>query len=654
MVGCTHGGALDLRNVGPGFSWLNSRTKAAGQAGLRTVNALGDRRLLVLALLALVGLAVVGWAAAQRIRSPAKVAAETAPPKASPITVPIERRTLATKVIVRGTVRYGAAQAAELATSTLKLGSEIVTRPPRRRAQLDAGDVAMRVDGRPVFVLPGAIPMHRDLTRGDVGPDVRQLEEALARFGFSPGRVDGRYDAATGAAVSAFYLDRGSDPFGPTDLQLDQLRTAQAATAQARDAQLQAITAAAQARRGATPAEVEQARADAVTARDNLDTAVLGVTSALAKLDTARSLAATAPAAEGLGVANGRRDQALADADVAVKRAALNTAIDDERVAGMKRFEVPLDAPPSERELAAALWRQAAEGIGRAQIELNAAIVAASAARAGGADTVARARHDAAQLVRDVKSAGSELSRARRAVDTARRQVKLGRQRVELLRRPADIRTQLAVIASAAQEARRTRGEVSRLSAQTSVQVPANEILFFSNLPLQVDTIKARRGSTVTGSVMTVTSSRLAVDSSLSVSDRKLVRPGDPVTIEEQDLGVKARGSVGRVSTTPGTNRVDPSRFYMSVSPAAGLPSLVGASVKLTISVKSTAGAVLAVPTSALSVGGDGSSRLQVRRKGQTRLVTVVPGLAAEGLVEVTPTGGQRLAPGDLVIVGKA
>ncbi|HYM59076.1 MAG TPA: peptidoglycan-binding protein [Solirubrobacteraceae bacterium] len=617
------------------------------------MKAFGNRRLAVLALLALVGLAVVGWAAAQQIRSPAKVAAETAAPNASPITVPIERRTLATKVIVRGTVRYGAAQAAQLATSKLKQGSDIVTRSPRRRAQLDAGEVAMSVDGRPVFVLPGAIPMHRDLTRGDVGPDVRQLEEALTRFGFSPGRVDGRYDAATGAAVSAFYLDRGSDPFGPTDLQLDQLRTAQTATAQARDSHLQAINAAEQARRGATKAEVEQARADAVTARDNRDTAVLGVASARAKLDTTRSLAANAPAVKRLGVANSQRDQALADTDVEVKRAALNTAVDDERVASMKRFEVPLDAPPSERELAAAQWRQAAEAVGRAQAELNAAIAAASAARAGGVDTVARARHDAAQLVLDVKGAESELNRARRAVDTARRQVTLADQRVQVLRRPADIRTQRAVIASAAQEARRTRGEVARLSAETSVQVPANEILFFPNLPLQVDAIKARRGSTVTGSVMTVTSSRLAVDSSLSVSDRKLVRPGDPVTIEEQDLGVNARGSVGRVSATPGTNRVDPNRFYMSVSPAAGLPSLVGASVKLTISVKSTRGAVLAVPTSALSVGGDGSSRVQVRRKGQTRLVTVVPGLAAEGLVEVRPTGGQRLAPGDLVIVGK-
>jgi hypothetical protein len=130
------------------------------------------------------------------------------------------------------------------------------------------------------------------------------------------------------------------------------------------------------------------------------------------------------------------------------------------------------------------------------------------------------------------------------------------------------------------------------------------------------------------------------------------VRVGDPVTIEEQDLGVTAHGTVSQVAATPGTNRVDPSRFYMAVLPDGGFPQLVGTSVKLTISVKSTQGSVLAVPPSALSVGGDGNSRVQVRRNGQTLLVKVVPGLAAENLVEVRPASTERLRAGDLVVVG--
>jgi hypothetical protein len=124
------------------------------------------------------------------------------------------------------------------------------------------------------------------------------------------------------------------------------------------------------------------------------------------------------------------------------------------------------------------------------------------------------------------------------------------------------------------------------------------------------------------------------------------------VVIEDQDLGVKARGRVSLVADAPGTNRVDPSRFYMAVTPSSSVRALVGASVKLTIAVKSTKGAVLAVPANALSVGGDGESRVQVRHGARTELVKVVPGLAAEGLVEVRPESGQQLARGDLVIVG--
>src|ERR671931_393222 len=131
---------------------------------------------------------------------------------------------------------------------------------------------------------------------------------------------------------------------------------------------------------------------------------------------------------------------------------------------------------------------------------------------------------------------------------------------------------------------RRTAADVARLSRRAGVQVPANEVLFFPNLPARVDTVKAKRGTTVSGPVMNVTNSRLAIDSSLSVSDVRLVRVGDAVTIEDQDLGITAHG--------------------------------------------------------------------RVSRRGRIDLVPVDPGLAAQGLAEVRPTGGAGLRPGDLVVVG--
>jgi hypothetical protein len=92
---------------------------------------------------------------------------------------------------------------------------------------------------------------------------------------------------------------------------------------------------------------------------------------------------------------------------------------------------------------------------------------------------------------------------------------------------------------------------------------------------------------------------------------------------------------------------------YVAITPRSAPAQLVGASVKLTIAVKSTDEAVLTVPVTALTVGADGSSRIQIQRDGgRSEYVSVEPGLAAQGLVEVRPVRG-ALKAGDLVVVGK-
>src|SRR4029078_5913974 len=104
----------------------------------------------------------------------------TAPPAPSAITVPVQKQVLSSEVIVRGTVRYGAPQPVVLATSALKTGtsnsSDIGTTRPRHGARVGVGSVVMSVSGRPVFVLRGAQPSHRDLSPGERGPDVKTLE----------------------------------------------------------------------------------------------------------------------------------------------------------------------------------------------------------------------------------------------------------------------------------------------------------------------------------------------------------------------------------------------------------------------------------------------------------------------------------------------
>jgi peptidoglycan hydrolase-like protein with peptidoglycan-binding domain len=611
------------------------------------------RRKVGLGLAGAVALAVGAWIAGDQIRSPAQIAAETAPPTPSAITAPVERRVLSSEVIVRGTVRYGSPQPVVLATSEVKGGvEEIVTTRPRLGTRVGEGSVAMSISGRPVFVLRGAQASHRDLGPGAVGPDVRQLESALARMGFFPGSIDGRYDGRTAAAVADWYRSTGWEPFGPTTTQLDQLRTAEAAAAAARDLHLNARLAIQQAAEGGVlPGDIAQARIDLETARDAVDTAALGLRTARIRIRQTRDLARQTTAIT-LAILGAQRDNQLAAADVALKQAAVNRAVDARAEAQRALAEAPPATPATERAALQAAVRAAEDDVVVAQSDLNAARASAAATAATGRDAIAKARSDRRTAIRDSRTAGAELIRARRALPTARRQVVLAARRLQVLRTPRDTSIQRLLAESAAKEASGTAADVARLARKMGITVPANEVLFFPTLPLRVDTVRVRRGDSVTGQVMTVSNSRLGIDSSLSLTDAKLVRRGALVKIEEQDLGVRASGAVTQVADRPGTHKVDPSRVYLEVTPDTAPAQLVGASVKLTIAVKSTDRAVLAVPVTALSVGADGSSRVQVQRQnGRSEYVSVVPGLAAQGLVEVRPVNG-ALSPGSLVVVG--
>jgi Putative peptidoglycan binding domain len=599
-------------------------------------------------------LALGAWIAGRQIRSPAQVAAETAAPEPSPITVPVERRVLASEVIARGTVRYGSPQPVVLAASEVKQGSgdsEIVTTPPRRGTSVGEGTVAMTVSGRPVFVLQGVMPSHRDLGPGTRGPDVAQLEGALERLGFSPGSIDGVYDGDTAAAVAAWYESQGWEPFGPTDIQLEQLRSVNAAAAAARDLHLQALLAIRSAAQGVMPGEIAQARIDVETARDGIDTAELGLRTARIKADDARQ-AARGTTAITLAVRNARRDDRLALADVGLKQATLNKAIDAQTEALRTIAEAPPDTTPGEQIALQAAYRQAVDDVAVARLDLRAARRSAAATEAAGEDAIATARLGRRRAMNASRAAAARVVRAEQAVDTARRQADLASRRLQILMRPGDTSLQRRLSESAAQEARETEADAARVAREIGIVVPANEVLFFGSLPLRVDSVRVRRGDSVTTNVMTVSNSRLAIDSSLSLNDAKLVRPGARVTIEEPDLGVQTTGVVTQVADRPGTHKVDPARVYLEVAPGSAPVQLVGASVKLTIAVKTTRDAVLTVPVNALSVGADGSSRVERQDAGgQTEYVDVEPGLAAHGLVEVRPVS-DPLTADDLVIVG--
>ena len=559
------------------------------------------RRNAVLAggLAAVLAAAGAGWIGGRRIQSPAEVASKTAAPTPSLIVAPVEKRSLANEVVVRGSVRYGAPQSAALATSALKKGTDIVTTAPTKGAELREGDIALATSGRPVFVLRGDKPAYRDLGPGTTGTDVEQLEKALTRLGIDPGAVDGTYDSQTAAAVATMYANAGWAPYGPTEEQTQALRTAQT--------------------------DDFNATSDLVSQREGLESAKGALATAQERARRAATASAAAAGIDAAAAAKAEHDRLLAIAEVATRSAALDTAIDAEALAKVALDEAIAGVPtvPTKVELATAqaAARQATRAVATAKADLAAAQAGLNAVVVPVADAAAK---DAAT---EVAAADDDVARAKRAISLAQTKVDLHEQRANA--KPID-----------------------QVASKLGVQVPADEVLFFPTLPLRVDTVKLAAGDTVAGPVMTVTNSRLAVDGALSLDDTRLVKAGAPVTITESELAIKVAGVVSAVASTPGTDGAEAQRFHFEVTPNEAPAALVGTSVVLNITVNSTDGEVLALPVSALSVAADGTSRVQVQAKDKTTTyVTVTPGLAASGLVAVTSASGE-LKAGDLVVVG--
>ncbi len=558
--------------------------------------------------------ALIAWLVGSRIESPADAAARTAPPAPSPILVPVEKRVLGSNVVTRGTARFGLPQPLSLAPSVLKPQASLITTLPARNTQLGDGAVALTASGRPIFVFQGEVPAYRDLAPGVVGEDVRQLEQALKRLGFDPGPVDGAYDQQTGAAVARWYAKKGWEPFGPTREQLAVIRTLE------RDA-----------------ADAEKAHATAVAAVASMGPA-LDAARALAELNNrtvAVDLAAKTAELQ-------RLDQSL--------RADANLTVEDERAKaayGNSAADADIATQIAERAVVELDPRQPETARISANAKLEVARAAAYRAKVGGQLAVQTAERAAQSTNEKIQQAAAAKSAAALAEKSARLEGEKTVRAATDAQKLASLDAKLA-----AERYRLTATDLEQARRKMGVQVPVDEIVFIRSLPVRVEEIKALVGGSAVGTVLTVTDNQLAIDSSLSLESAPLVKPGMKADIDEPSLGVKATGTVQLVASTPGTRAgVDPLHVYLEIKVDATQVRLEGSSVRVTIPIKSTQGAVTAVPNSAVSLAADGTSRVQVKKNAALEYVVVTPGLSADGFIEVTAAAG-KLAPGDLVVVG--
>lgn len=251
----------------------------ADSSGIR-----GRRRLLIGVVATAVVLSVGGIGATALVKSPAELAASAGPPAQDVLTAPVEQRVLTDSVVLRGTV--SAAQS--IAITPAAGGGEgvaraVVTKTPVAAGEtFGAGKVLLEVSGRPLFALPGGLPVYRDLKPGSKGQDVTQLQQALTGLGHGVrGDASGTFGTGTQSALSSFYAAIGYDPLPATADGDEAVASAQ-----------EAVTAAGRALEDARLVKGEDATRQLARAKEDL-------ASAKAKLAQARSASGPMlPAAE--------------------------------------------------------------------------------------------------------------------------------------------------------------------------------------------------------------------------------------------------------------------------------------------------------------------------------------------------------------------
>ncbi|MEV5597523.1 hypothetical protein [Streptomyces sp. NPDC052496] len=193
-----------------------STPPAAGErAQARRTGLVGRRRALIIVVTGSLALGALGLGAAALIKSPAQVAADTAPPPRDTLTAPVERQVLSRTLVTRGSVV--AAQTVDVAAGDpagKDTGRAVVTKMKVKAGDsVTAGRVMVEVSGRPVFALPGALPAYRDLKAGARGEDVAQLQRALTAVGHPTGTDRaGTFGEGTRRAVTALYAAAGYEP----------------------------------------------------------------------------------------------------------------------------------------------------------------------------------------------------------------------------------------------------------------------------------------------------------------------------------------------------------------------------------------------------------------------------------------------------------
>jgi Putative peptidoglycan binding domain len=178
-------------------------------------------------------LAIGGLIGSSFVKSPQQIAADTAAPPPTTTTAKVVSQVLTSSVQMRGVV-YPATQydvypsapesdtgasgtgssAGGSGTGAGSSGAVYISRLDVAAGRtISNGEQLAGIDGEPMFALAGRVPAWRDITPGESGPDVAELQKALAALGYyTGGDTPGFFGTATQDAVSLYYEHLGYTP----------------------------------------------------------------------------------------------------------------------------------------------------------------------------------------------------------------------------------------------------------------------------------------------------------------------------------------------------------------------------------------------------------------------------------------------------------
>ncbi|TDD18867.1 peptidoglycan-binding protein [Nonomuraea diastatica] len=558
------------------------------------------RRLLAGVIASVVVIAAVGWALSTRLRSPADEAVRRAAPRPSLVTASVERRKLVSTVATSGTLEYGSPLPISLAgvvggpvgdAGGGASGLQRATRAPRK-GRIKEGAVLMEVNGRPVFVLRGSVPMHRTIAPGSKGDDVEQLQRALRRLGFG-GPLSGAFDRATIAAVTGMYTRKGYEAQQPTltDRQAyDTLRKAVQTAQETLATEKKAL---------------DQGR-DVLPLKVKLDNAESDMTSAKRALKKAEAQRLTP-----------EDETKLAAADAAVR------AAEEKLAAAEQALEAARTQPPADTSVL------------RMRVE-NARADLAAAHEAHG------------RILEEARQAREKrLEELRKAVRTAKDTLVTARQ---ALRQARQLSPTMLKVAGARKDVAAAKSMLAEYARTYGTSIPPGEVVFLPKLPARVQKVSVKAGQRIEDEVATVTSSSFMVTASVEAAESELLREGMEASVE-LDTGRTYRATltaVGDRAKVPGAEEPADGAVPILLTPAKSKGLKAGTAVTARVTVGATEEPVLVVPVAAVITSADGRARVRVEyAPDRTKDVEVRTGLTADGNVEVTGA----LKEGDRVVV---